>query len=97
VALDLEWKSPCRCLPWWLRRYVCLFSIFKSYLEVYLFAAKVYAAIAEFLTTESAKPDFSASVYTDAYLRHITTLNDIKDRNRRAYHALMATLFNECW
>jgi hypothetical protein len=58
--------------------------------------AKVYAAIAEFLTAESAKPDFSASVYTDAYLRHITTLKDIKIRNARAYHALMATLFNEC-
>jgi hypothetical protein len=59
--------------------------------------AKVYAAIAEYLSIESTKPDFSASVYTDVYHKHITTLADIKKRNPRAYHALTATLFNECW
>lgn len=61
------------------------------------FRLKVYAAIAEFLTDESMKPDFSASVYTDAYHRHVATLKDIKNRNAQAYHALTATLFNEYW
>lgn len=57
---------------------------------------QTYAAIAEFHSGET-KTDFSASLYTDAYHRHMATLNDIKAHNPRAFHALMATLFNECW
>jgi hypothetical protein len=79
---------------------VALVATAVSMIQIHHFttnaSSQIYAGISEFLSGDS-KTDFSASLYADAYNRHIKTLSDIKTRNPRAYHVLMATLFNECW
>jgi hypothetical protein len=57
---------------------------------------QIYAAITDWQTGSFKPRDFTASAYTDVYLRHITTLSDIKVKNPSAYHALTASLFKQC-
>ncbi|EIN13428.1 hypothetical protein PUNSTDRAFT_129113 [Punctularia strigosozonata HHB-11173 SS5] len=58
-----------------------------------LIATAIYAAIREWETGECVTEDFTADTYMDVYSSHMLTLADIKQASERAYHGMMAGLY----
>ena len=56
---------------------------------------QIHAALSEWRTGVHKPMAFSADSFADAYNEHITLLTGIKNKNVRAYHAMMHRLYRE--
>ncbi|EJF55361.1 hypothetical protein DICSQDRAFT_176032 [Dichomitus squalens LYAD-421 SS1] len=62
---------------------------------VALVGAAIHAALSEWKTGVHKPKPFSADAVADAYNEHIILLTGIKNKNLRAYHAMMHRLYRE--
>jgi len=60
---------------------------------VALSATAIHAALDDYA---GPRGSFSAELYKDTYLRHVATLENIKESNVQAFHVIMASLYTRC-